>query len=346
MGLVVDHVLRADHNEHVGGDLVQLHASVMGLNLLGVDAQAVSLSDIRTDADWIHVYNLQLPTQTLAAVRAIRRQRPDASIAVSPIFWPIDRASVRAARGEHRMFKSLHAVGPRRRVDWLAARRVLSAADLILPNSHIEAERTQRYFRIAPSPRWRVVHNGIWLRDWPARSQITRRAGPVRVACVARLEPQKNQRRLIEAISLIPGARLTLVGPAGEEQYARSVRDDLARLLGQRGEWLGPLAKTSLAQLLPNFDVHVLPSFRETPGLASMEAAASGCGIVVSREGSTHEYFGDLAQYADPRSTADLAAAVLRAADAPKQPELRALVAGFDWGLISAQLMAAYIDHD
>ena len=86
----------------------------------------------------------------------------------------------------------------------------------------------------------------------------------------------------------------------------------------------------------------MLPSYRETPGLASMEAAAVGCAVIVTEEGSAREYFGDLAGYADPRSSASIARAVLDAVQAPHQPALRHHMQAYDWLAVGEELLAAY----
>ncbi len=62
----------------------------------------------------------------------------------------------------------------------------------------------------------------------------------------------------------------------------------------------------------------MLPSWLETPGLSSLEAAAAGCTLVVSDRGLTREYFGDQAWYCDPRSFDSIREAVLAAYAAPR----------------------------
>lgn len=54
----------------------------------------------------------------------------------------------------------------------------------------------------------------------------------------------------------------------------------------------------------------VLPSWFETPGLVSLEAAAMGCNIVVSPKGTTRDYFGDSAFYCNVSSPSSIRAAL------------------------------------
>ena len=344
MTIRVAHVLRGDHNHHVGGDLIQLQASVEGLCDLGIDAFATTSDDLDSSVNLVHIYNLQLPFELWRGLQRARQVAPRAPVVLSPIYWPVDISAVRAERRNSRVSRPLHWIGPRRRSEWLLNRRALNAVAAVLPNSQIETLRLQKFFRMSSSDRWRVVPNGLWIDRWEVDSSIRRtRGAPLRIACVARLEPQKNQRRLVEAVRRLGSADLTLVGPSGEHRYAASVLNELAAL-GARGRWIERLDQPHLKKLLSNVHVHVLPSFRETPGLASMEAAAAGCAIVTTKEGSAEEYFGDLASYSDPRSTTDISAAIAHAAAHSNQPALRKRMQQYDWSRVCKVLAQIYRD--
>jgi glycosyltransferase involved in cell wall biosynthesis len=60
--------------------------------------------------------------------------------------------------------------------------------------------------------------------------------------------------------------------------------------------------------------VHVLPSWFETTGLSSLEAAAMGCNIVITDKGDTREYFENYAYYCDPESPQSIFDAISKAA--------------------------------
>ena len=72
--------------------------------------------------------------------------------------------------------------------------------------------------------------------------------------------------------------------------------------------------------------VFVLPTWFETPGLAAMEAALAGANLVVTREGSTREYFKEFAEYVNPASVPDIRDKILRALGKTKRPDLARLV--------------------
>jgi len=329
------HVLRADAAHHTGGDLRQLEAYVTGLNDQGIDARCGPLDELPSDIDLVHIYNLQLPRFAWHSYRATRSRAPRARIALSPIYWPVDRKEVRRVRASEPWYLGpLHLLGPRRRYEWVIGRALLIRANLVLPNSDSESARLQQYFRCRADHRWRVIHNGIWQERWTVESR-GRLSGAPKIACVARLEPQKNQLRLVEAVSRIPRARLILVGPPGEPRYSAAVERALAALLPRRGRWIAGLPPSGVRDVLRDVDVHVLPSFRETPGLASLEAAAAGCSVVVTREGSAEEYFGSLATYVDPRSVDGIARGIVEAMQSRSQPTLSQHIRQYDWRIIS-----------
>ena len=87
----------------------------------------------------------------------------------------------------------------------------------------------------------------------------------------------------------------------------------------------------------------MLPSWRETPGLVSLEAAAAGCRIVSTAIGSAREYFGDLAWYCDPCNPGSIRQAVLQALAAPATAALRQRVLErFTWEVAAQNTLEAY----
>src|SRR5438552_18281009 len=96
--LRVPHVLRRDHGAHVGRDLVQLRETVAALRRHGIDTTAATLKDAPEDPDVVQVYNVQLPAELIATVRAVRRRWPTASIVLSPIFAQTSAAAFRSGQ--------------------------------------------------------------------------------------------------------------------------------------------------------------------------------------------------------------------------------------------------------
>jgi glycosyltransferase involved in cell wall biosynthesis len=89
--------------------------------------------------------------------------------------------------------------------------------------------------------------------------------------------------------------------------------------------------------------VFVLPSNFETPGLAALEAGLAGCNIVITRYGSTREYFRDHAWYVDPWSLKDLRVKIKDAYEQPKSSELKKLILdNYTWEKAAEKTLQAY----
>ena len=133
----------------------------------------------------------------------------------------------------------------------------------------------------------------------------------------------KNHERLFEAFALLrrehPELRLVLTGyeakgalPEGIESRGRVPDDELVELY------------RSAACL-------VFPSLYEGFGLPPLEAMACGCPVAVARATSLPEVCGDAAEYFDPESTEDMAAAIARALGGSRVEQGLARAAEFSW---------------
>ena len=95
--------------------------------------------------------------------------------------------------------------------------------------------------------------------------------------------------------------------------------------------------------------VFVLPSLFETPGIAAMEAALSGCAIVITENGGTKEYFKDMASYINPINTEELRASInellgtdvgqLKAQNAQLRDHI---LTHYSWDTVGSMSLAAY----
>jgi len=149
------------------------------------------------------------------------------------------------------------------------------------------------------------------LRNWEC---------PTNILECARVEPCKGQLALLEASSETTWL-VVFIGSIGNpryyqecQHYARNRRNAL---------FLGVVPHRDLPKFYAAAKVHALPSYRETPGLASLEAGAMGCNIVTTIVGSAHEYFGDDAWYCDPGDIGSIRSAVCAAYNAPKNDSLK-----------------------
>ena len=140
------------------------------------------------------------------------------------------------------------------------------------------------------------------------------------------------------------GLRVVLIGGQLHPAYL-----DLCRRHGPPDTLILPhLPPEELRSAYAAARVHALPSWIETCGLVTMEAALADCGVVVSTAGYELEYFRDLAYYCDPGDTRSIRTAVEAAyanhdADAGRRAALKEVILrDYTWERAAALTKAAY----
>src|SRR5206468_8811792 len=139
------------------------------------------------------------------------------------------------------------------------------------------------------------------------------------------------------------GARwkLRLIGHAATNQpgYYQQCRQEA----GTNVEFIDRLPQEELLAHYQKAKVHVLPSWFETTGLSSLEAAAMGCNIVITDKGDTREYFGSDAIYCDPGSPESIYRMVEKAASLPNNDSLqRKIMEQYSWDQATIRTIEAY----
>ena len=165
-----------------------------------------------------------------------------------------------------------------------------------------------------------------------------------KVLCVARIDRQKNQMMLVEALARRPGMTLRLVGPVTQRDYEAELRTR-ARELG-----VAPGSRELAAEYL-GADVFVLPSRHEPFGIVVLEAWAAGLPVVASDVGGLGRLCAAHPEAARLFAPGD-ADAMDRALDevASASPEGRRAMSDagrkaageYDWGVLSARLVGFY----
>jgi glycosyltransferase involved in cell wall biosynthesis len=175
-----------------------------------------------------------------------------------------------------------------------------------------------------------TVPNGIaggWLDPaTPAPEPQAHPDGPLRLLYVGDFTPNKNIAGIVDALRLIRAERpatLTVVGGGGDD------RDRVHRLLARGAESgitnLGRVEDAvRLKALYRTHDVFVMPSFRETFGVAYIEALSQGVPIVHSRGQGVDGYFepGTVSEGVDPADPRSIAEGIRRVAG--RLPDVRA----------------------
>jgi glycosyltransferase involved in cell wall biosynthesis len=340
-GSILVHAPSGVHQAPGGGEN-QLFQTSRQLERLGWPVRPFCpWTDRLKDARLLHLYGMSREGLELARIAKALR----VPLAVSPICWFEPRALVALAPNRLRASRDLLLWVARRACPvangWRA--ELLALADRVLPNSRAEARQLGRLFGLDPK-RVAVVPNGVDPRFGRADPGLFRGeygCGDF-VLYVGRVEPRKNVLGLIDAVRRL-GVELVIIGAEvpGHERYA-----DQCRRAGQGFVRRLPAldhADPMLASAYAAARVFALPSWFETPGLAALEAALSGCRVVLTPNGCTREYFGDRVEYARPDRPRRIAEAIGRAWERPADPELKAHVAErFSWQTVAHRTAEAY----
>jgi glycosyltransferase involved in cell wall biosynthesis len=217
-----------------------------------------------------------------------------------------------------------------------SVKEVLGGASLVFPNSKMESEKLEKVYN--PPAGCVPVPNGLDAELFNADGYMKKDKNLV--LCVARIEGIKNQLNLIKALNNTRW-RLLIIGDAapGQRAYYRECR----RQAASNVEFIGHIPQKELVQYYRRAQVHILPSWFETCGLSSLEAAAMGCNIVITDRGYVREYFEDYAFYCEPGSPASICRAVQEAALAPFPTMLQnKILTNYTWDRAAARLARAY----
>jgi glycosyltransferase involved in cell wall biosynthesis len=185
-----------------------------------------------------------------------------------------------------------HSSGLRNRVRTLqrqVQRPLLARAARLVAVAGFEIREYGAELRLGPE-HFVLVPNGTDLNFAAGEPD---RSGPPTVASVGRLERYKGHHRVIEAfpetLRRDPDARLQIVGTGPYEPELRALIERLG--LGASVEITSVPADRpeAMAELLRRVWVFALMSEFETHPIAAVEAAASGCRLLVADVGGTRE---------------------------------------------------------
>lgn len=160
----------------------------------------------------------------------------------------------------------------RRRVTAALERFCLRRADRVIVASPVHRDEVISRYGIEAA-RITVVPNYVDTAAFRPSPQIEREAG--HVLFVGRLEPEKNVQALIDAVALVQGTRLTVVGEGAE----RAPLEAHARRSGAPVTFLGRVAHGELPRLMAGANLLALPSFFE--GVPKVIVEAMACGLPV-----------------------------------------------------------------
>ena len=344
-------ILFDSHNlafHHFGGQEVQMCRTKDHLEELGVEIKLFNkFEDKITDYDIYHLFGSNSIEHLSVVSYAKERGIP---VVLSPVFWssfeqslkssvnPVKKARAIVKKCQQYSEKALKynipIINP--------VQFYLKNADLILPNSNLEASHLLKVFDFAAA-KIHVVYNGV--EDIYARGEpdlFSDRYGVSDfVLFVGRVEPKKNILALVKA-SRNKDYKLVIVG---DKDANRSYYNECKKRAGENVHFVGELPHNSelLVSAYHAARVFVLPSWLETPGISALEAGLAGCNLVITNRGATSEYFKDMAVYCDPSDVESISAGIDLAMERVKTRGLSEyLQERYSWKAIAEETLQAY----
>jgi len=306
-----------------GGDTVQMIETANSIRKLGitVDIRLANESIDYSGYDLIHFFNIIRPSNISGHVK--KAQLPFVISTIFVDYTEIDRKLGSPAlkiaskllgsdRLEYLKGIARWIINNEKFVDYSylikghkrSVEKLLNTASVLLPNSDCEYNRLKERYNFKNE--YIKVPNAVSEDFYVDPSTIVKEG----IVCVARIEALKNQLNLVSAVKGI-NTTLKIIGkPAPNHmEYYEKCKENAP----ENVEFLGQLEKSEIIGELDKAKVHVLPSWFETTGLSTLEAAARNCSIVITKKGDTQEYFGNKAWYCDPENIDSIREALVSA---------------------------------
>jgi len=346
------------YHPRVGGIELHLNDLAIRLGAAGHDVVVITPTPGDTSVNGVRVHRIDAPRApkfgfltTRAGVRlvgdAIANEQADVAHCHVSIVSPA--ALVGALHAERRRIPTVvtfHSVVPRTDLLARAAGIALGSREWRVRYTAVSkrvARDVQPFGGNAPVD---VLPNGIDVGFWRV-NPVPSAGDAVRLVSVMRLNPKKRPLALVammERLRTLP-VNLRIVGDGPERVWLE--RAVASSGLADRIEICGRLSREEIRALLAKSDVFVLPTVRESFGLAALEARCAGLPVVgMARSGVSeiiaHEREGLLAR-SDVEFAAHIATLVR---DREKREAIaahnRATVPNCDWPRVIDAHLAVY----
>jgi glycosyltransferase involved in cell wall biosynthesis len=323
---------RSTSKRVLAGDAVQQFKTSEALRQKGVIVETAegSLPSLQ-HVDLVHLFNIIPVEETYRLF--LEAKKASIPVVLSPIYWEPDEFLNHAYANHGSSFREWwEKTNEQRRI-------LLREAKMILPNGEGELRLLKEKFGdIAPAMIIPNAADPLFYLAQPER--FRRKFGNGRfILSVGRISRRKNQLSLIRALSRYD-YHIVFIGPVNDFDYYRECKMEPTRCRVSFIEALPPL---ELASAYAAADLHALPSWYETPGLVSLEAALAGAKVVSTNRGTAYEYFGQEAWYCDPLDPATIRSAIDEALIHPGYRELRERIrVQYNWDKVAELTLAAY----
>ena len=348
-------IARSSLHTSKGGDTIQMEQTARHLRHLniGVDIRLTDEQINYRQYDLLHFFNLTRPSDILPHIG-----RSGIPFVVTPLlidYSEFDQQFRKGISGElfrHlsgsqiEYFKTIARWVKRQQtlksLSYLlkghhrSVKTIIKKAAMFLPNSDMEYRRLVQCYLSAPA--FSIVPNGIDERLFASSENIEKDENMV--LCVARIEGLKNQLNLIKAVNHSK-FQLFIIGSAAVNQMDYYIK--CKKMAASNIHFIDHLPQQSLIRYYQKAKVHVLPSWFETCGLSTLEAAAMGCNVVITNRGYAMEYCHNQAFYCDPSSPFSILAAIEKASEEKCHKSFREkIVTDYTWRIAAQRTYDAY----
>jgi glycosyltransferase involved in cell wall biosynthesis len=324
-----------------GGVEVQMRCLARELRALGVDVDLFDPWE-RYDLsqyDFFHLFGSHVGTYHLGRAMHSLGMR----LLVTPVFYSRQPAA--------RVAAMVAAAGHLRKrggfwTEHMFCKELCEMAECVLPNTSDELEMIARGFGVRREAMIEIP-NGVEERFYHAAPDLFEQQFGLRDFVLYVGHIGWGRKNVLPFVKTLVELKLpaVLVGPVIQNEYSRKCQaliqavDHIKLVPGLPAD--SPFLESAYAAC----DTLILPSMYETPGIAALEAGLAGAKVCITQFGGTREYFGDLAEYLDPRSESSIADALTRSMAKPKDSRLREHIHGtYLWSHAGKRLADAYVN--
>lgn len=298
--------VRQDYYRNYGGDSAQVVNTARYLEKMGakVHINNGSIFDY-SEYDIVHLFNINKVWDIYNYYKIAHEYKK--RIVVSPVYYNL--------RTYYKYKNNSEKLKLWERSN-IYRKEILRGSTAIAANSNTEINSIKDDFNI--DKKYEVIYNGVEVEDEHVPLYGIRERYNLNsyILCVGKIYPMKNQLALAKACKDI-GIQLLIIGKIKDREYF-----DQCMKIGNV-LYLGFIDSYNIYNAYRFAKLHVLPSYMETPGFSSLEAAASGCNIVSTIEGCAGEYFKDMAIYCNPYDEGSIRKAIEEGIKRPKNNELK-----------------------
>ena len=347
-----------------GGIELHLRDLALALRRYGVDARVVTTTRGPDDVDGVPVHRVRAALAPgagfaftpggIARLRdVLRAERFDVVHAHASVISPVAYAGALAGAREgaaslvtfHSMLhRSAFLLGASEALfGWSRERILLSAV------SSVVAAQAAQWM---PGAAICVLPNGIDVPYWRMAGKAETNADEIVFASAMRLSRKKRPERLVRAFASAvrfnagtPAMRLIVAGDGPERRAMRRLASSLD--VGDLVELPGQLGREELRELYGRSHAFVLPSERESFGIAALEARAAGLPVIAMLAGGARDFIARGVDGLLVRDEPELARAISRLAiETPFRAYVtahnRSVPPAYDWTDVAALHLKYY----